>query len=244
MPIGVVDGPESLHRNPEHVMSVMSRIPGALAVALLAAAMAAGPAAGQETSVGLEAGLAFADLSADGAGVALGTRTGGRVGAVLSRGVYGPLGVRTGVAWSRKGATVDPSGSGAAARREIELTYLEVPLLLTLRLPEGPAPVTPRLFAGPQVGLETGCSVSREAGAAGGTVECAAADLPFPLDARGTDLGLVVGGGLDFGLDGPVTMTLDARYERGLVDVNGLDDGPAIENRAFTVSVGLLLRLP
>lgn len=54
------------------------------------------------------------------------------------------------------------------------------------------------------------------------------------------------GRGLDLGLGGPGALTLDGRYDLGLTDINDVDDVAAteIENRAFSISGGLLFRLP
>lgn len=183
----------------------------------------------QGLAVGVEGGVTFSDLSvSDGAASAdLGSQTGYRVAGVLRYGFGGALGIQTGVGYATKGAE-----EGAAS---LDLAYFEVPMLLTLTIPTGPAPVvSPRLFAGPQASFETSCEL--------GDVDCASEDLADPLDTKSTEYSLVVGGGLDFAFGGPVGLTVDGRYDLGLSDIT--EDPTSVKNRSFSISAGLVFGLP
>lgn len=219
----------------------MSRFATAVCTILVAVGLLAGsaPAHAQGLSIGAEAGATFADLSVSDGDADLGSQTGFRVAGVARYGFGGMFGIQTGVGLSQKGAedTTDP-----AATANIDLSYIEVPVLLTLDIPTGPAPVNPRLFAGPQVSFESSCELTGESGGTSVSLDCA--DAAF--DTKSTDFSLVLGGGLDFGLAGPLSITVDGRYDLGLTDINDVTDpDPAeIKNRTFAISGGLLLSLP
>ena len=58
---------------------------------------------------------------------------------------------------------------------------------------------------------------------------------------------VVFGGGLDFQLSGPLTLTLDGRYDLGMSDINDTADADPtteVKNRSFSASAGILLSLP
>lgn len=230
----------------------MSRLATASTVAcaaLVSVGLLAGPAPAQAQglSLGVEGGATFADFSLSDGGAELDSQTGFRVAGVLRYGFGGMWGLQSGVGLTQKGATAPPSETGLTGDLDFNLGYVEIPLLLTLDIPTGPAPVNPRLFAGPQVGFESACDVSADISGVSESVECNADALgENTLDTKSTDVSLVFGGGLDFGLGGPVALTLDGRYDLGLTDINDIQDAGAteIKNRTFSISGGLLLRLP
>lgn len=224
----------------------MSRLATTACAALVSLGLlaGAGPAHAQGLSLGVEGGATFADLDVSDGDADLGSQTGFRVAGVARYGFGGMFGVQTGVGYSQKGAEDD---TDPTATTNIDLSYIEVPVLLTLDIPTGPAPVSPRLFAGPQVSFESTCELGIESGGTSVNVDC---DDPSvgeaALDTKSTDVSLVFGGGLDFGLGGPLSVTLDGRYDLGLTDINDVEDATAVEvkNRTFAVSAGLLLALP
>lgn len=212
-----------------------------LAVALLAVA---GPAQAQDLSLGAEAGVTFADFDVSEDDADLGSRTGFRVAGVLRYGFGGMWGIQTGVGYAQKGAEDESAPDFTST---FELAYIEIPAFLTLDIPTGPSPLNPRLFAGPQVSFESSCEISGEGEGVSATVDCDAEELgEFGFDTKSADFSLVFGGGLDFGLGGPLALTLDGRYDLGLTDINDIDEAAAteIKNRTFSVSGGVLLRLP
>lgn len=227
-------------------MSRRATVSTVVCAALVTFGLLAGPAPAQAQglSLGVEGGVTFADLSVSDGGADLGSQTGFRIAGVARYGFGGLWGIQTGVGFAQKGAEDD---SDPTATGNIDLAYFEVPLLLTLDIPTGPSPLNPRLFAGPQVSFESKCEFSGENGGTSVTFDCDAEDLgEAAIDTKSTDFSLVFGGGLDFGLGGPVALTLDGRYDLGLSDINDIEDVGAaeIKNRTFSISAGLLLRLP
>ena len=111
------------------------------------------------------------------------------------------------------------------------LGYFELPVLAKFGfLPD--APVQPSLFAGPSLAFNVSASSSLEG-------EDSEVEVDVKDQVGGFDLGLVIGGGLDFKRGGR-TFGVDMRYSRGLRDVEDGENGSA-HNEAITVmgSIGL-----
>jgi len=225
----------------------MKRLVTVMCAAVLAFGLAftARPIQAQSIALGVEGGATFSKFHVGNttSDVSLNNQTGLRIAGVLRVGLGGLLGLESGVGLTQKGATAPPSETGLTTDVDFNVDYVTVPLLLTLGIPTGPSPVHPRLFAGPQVGFQSNCSVSVQDATGSASTDCDASNL---IQTNNTDFGLVFGGGLDFGLGGPLALTVDGRYELGLTDINDTPDpSPStIRNRSFVVSGGLLFRLP
>lgn len=207
---------------------------------VLALVFALQPLDAQGVGLGVEGGLNVSDLSVEDGG-ALGdfdAETGVRAGAVL-RYDFGPvLGFQTGASLSQKGASSDEEGMS----QRIRLDYLEVPLLLQLNIPAGPAPVNPRLFAGGTVNLELACDVTDVPDSVAGETDCGESE--DVLATRSTDFGFLFGGGLDFPA-GPGALTVDLRFDLGLSDINDVAGSAAeLKNRNFQATAGYIVTVP
>lgn len=219
-----------------------SRLAAALSTVAVAATLllSAAPARSQGLGIGVEGGPTFADFSVSEGGADLESRTGFRVAGVLRYGFAGPLGLQTGVGLAQKGTSV------STADADYEVSYIEIPLLITATVP-APAAVSPRVYVGSQVGIESSCEISGLSGVPD-AVDCTAQEAgENALDTKSTNVDLVFGGGLDFQLSGPLTLTLDGRYDLGMSDINdlsGTDVTNEVKNRSFSASAGILLSLP
>jgi Outer membrane protein beta-barrel domain len=123
------------------------------------------------------------------------------------------------------------SESAAGFTTSTHLGYFELPVLAKFGfLPD--APVQPSFFAGPSLAFNVSASSSLEG-------EDSEVDVDVKDQVGGFDLGLVIGGGLDF-VRGGRTFGVDMRYTRGLRDVEDGENGSA-HNEAITVmgSIGL-----
>jgi hypothetical protein len=106
--------------------------------------------------------------------------------------------------------------------------YLEVPVLLKLSPSPAGEVVRPVFFAGPSVGFLLGAKEVH--------------DTDYEEYLNSTDFGVIIGGGVELG-----RLSLDARYNLGLAAIARDYDGSFghvpgdVENRAFTVMVGLRL---
>lgn len=211
-------------------------------VALAALLLFAVPAAGQGLDIGAEAGVNISDLSIEDEGeFETESTTGLRVGGVLRVGLSEVFGLQSGLYYSQKGAEAVETGLDSTL--ELDLDYFEVPLFLTVAIPTGPSPITPRLYAGGQLGFESTCELTSSIQGSSATVSCDEEGL----NTESTDVSVVFGGGLDFAA-GPGKFTVDARYDHGLTDIFAEDEGDADDldetNKNIALSAGYLISLP
>lgn len=165
--------------------------------------------------------------------VSTGRRSGYTVGGFLLFDFAGPFALQPELRYIQRGYSVDLTVSGfgqeVSANGTLKLDYIDVPVLARLDIPS--AGVTPHVFGGPTFGFNI--SAEEETEAAGETETEDVSD-----SINGTDFGLEVGAGLDFGL-GAGTATIDARYGLGLSDLPASDDTDvSLQNRALMITAG------
>ena len=109
---------------------------------------------------------------------------------------------------------------------ELSLTDIEVPVLVRLKLHQADTPGA-HLFAGPTFAFTTAATYHDEG---------FSDDAKDELDGT-TDVGLTVGGGVQFG-----RLSLDARYTWGLGSVvTDHSDNASLKNRTFSVTAAFTL---
>jgi hypothetical protein len=180
-------------------------------------------------AVGAQVGYSRSDIAgADADGIR------GRQGALTGVFLYFP--VRTGVAvrpellFSLKGGrTLAQIDGGGTATLDIELAYLELPLLAHIAPAVGR--IRPVFFGGASPALQIGCDLQLVLPTEPLRLTCNEADITF----REWDLGMVVGGGVEAHLN-RATLALEARYTAGLRSI--LDDA-RVNNRAFAILLAL-----
>jgi hypothetical protein len=111
----------------------------------------------------------------------------------------------------------------------LNLSYLEIPVLAKLQIPSQGS-IKPNIFAGPAIGLKLSGSV--KAKYAGET------ETENIEDLKGMDLGLVIGGGVDY-LMGNKILTVDLRYTLGLGTISDYE-GEDVKNGVFSILFGIL----
>lgn len=216
--------------------------------ALLCFAVFAGaaPLSAQGLRIGGEGGVNLADLGLEpDDGLETDTRVGILLGGILGYefGPEGVFGVRTGAYYAQKGATL--AVTGTTDEVDFELDYLEVPLLLTAKVPTRGSPVQPRAYAGGVAGFELSCTAS---GSIDGVTVDADCDAPAlgenAVDTKSVDFGLLFGAGVDIAA-GPGALTLDGRYALGLTDINDTEvDDTEVKNRALGFTAGYSVSVP
>jgi hypothetical protein len=202
--------------------------PAILAASLL---LAAAPAQAQRLHFGLRGGVNVA--GADTKGTAFngdsGTQTGYHVGLIGVADISSWFALQTEVWYSKKGFS---EGDGGVA---LDLTYFEIPVLAVVKLP---LPLSPRLFSGPVLGLESGCDVTFE----GETQNCERARQGAPR-TKGADSGIIFGAGLGFDF-GPGMLTGDIWYNYGLTDISETSETvDSITTRTWYVSAAYIMTL-
>lgn len=212
----------------------------ATGLGVLLAVVAAQPASAQ-VALGFRAGASVSDLSLEAEGMEpdLDSSTGFLVGAFLDVPLSGNLFFQPGLQYVQKGAEMNENFEGEDFTFGIELTYVEVPLLLKYVFPTGGA-VGVHLFGGPALGFETGCEIGIEGGGFDASVDCdeGAAEEDIEIDTKSFDFGALFGGGVSFQA-GPGSLLVEGGYNLGLANLaDDAGDDSSAKNRAFYVTAG------
>jgi hypothetical protein len=149
------------------------------------------------------------------------------------------------VYYRQKGAEFDPGDPGGVqdiitqgGTAEIGLDYVEIPVLARVNLGGQSSRIRPFLVAGPAFGWQLDCGVTVDAAAGGTEPDCDDLTENFGETFRDYEMGAVVGGGIDFSVGGIGSLSLDARYTRGLSDIGEGENALNIRNQAFTLMLG------
>jgi len=178
-------------------------------------------------AVGAQVGYSRSNLALAG-GDLLSSRQGALTGAFLHFPLGSVLAIRPELLFSLKGGRI--AAPVDQAEFDIELAYLELPLLARAVLPTGN--VRPTLFGGPALALRIGCDFRLTTPTDTVRATCGRDNLST---VRPWDFGVVGGAGAEFRLR-RATMAVEARYTLGARSV--LDDVD-LKNRAFSLTLGL-----
>lgn len=149
-----------------------------------------------------------------------------------------------------KGTSAEPlSFESAAARLSLDLSYLEIPLLVKF---SAGGHFRPYLLLGPAVGINLSSRVRADVRAFGLgqlEIETSARDI-----VRDVEYSLQVGGGVSYQIDQIIALFLEARYSYGINNIarNGkitatimdeiaegqLESDPVYRNKGFRIMVG------
>jgi len=204
-----------------------------LTLAMLAASLllAAAPAQAQKLYAGLKGGVNMAGAEAEGTLFEsdTGTETGYHLGILTLVDISSWFALQTELLYSKKGFAEGDDGIA------LDLAYIEIPVLAVVKIP---LPLSLRLYSGPVLGIERGCTVTFE----GETTDCEDARQGAPR-SRGADSGIIFGAGL--GLDfGPGMLTGDIRYGHGLTNVAETSESiSSVNTRTWYFSAGYLLQI-
>lgn len=198
----------------------------------LALAQASPPAARDAAfSWGLKGGVNFADVLVAPdlpPGFSKSARTGFVGGGFASARLSDVFSVQLEAFYTQKGFEV----SSAAGKARYRLDYLEFPL--TAKATFGPGPLCPYLFAGPSVGFRLSADAETDTGSG---------DLRDVT--RTTDLGIDLGAGVLYRLNGRTGLLLEGRYSVGLVNIFDAGPGGGTANtRDLKILAGVTFALP
>jgi len=185
-----------------------------------------------QVAVGLRSGLNFANVNSS--QFTFGNSSGRTAytgGAFITVSGGGDLSMQVELLYSQKGISILGAGGNAVAK----VDYVEVPVLLRLSLRDDEERIRPHLYAGTFLSFEAGCRAEGTLAVLDPTGDCASI-----LPGRGeTDAGFVLGGSVDYGLARRFFLTLDARLNRGLVNLNWDDEADNVRSRVWAISGGL-----
>lgn len=191
---------------------------------LAACLVGAEPATAQGRGAGLKAGVLLSTLTFEDTDPNLERRASSVGGAFVILPLTGRFALQPEFLYARKGASLEDG----ARTQDVELDYLEVPVLVRLRLPGGTYAT-----AGPGVGIR---ARARSRTTFGG--ETAEIDLKDEIEPW--DIGLSAG----IGLTMRRRVVVEARYTHGLrnIDRGGGEDGVRVKTRALALTAGFRLR--
>jgi hypothetical protein len=187
-------------------------------------------AQGRRASVGVQVGYSRADLGGpDAAGIR--ARQGAVTGVYLSAPLWRIIFLRPELLFSLKGGRRELIlANGSAATVDLDLAYIEVPVLARVTFPTGR--IRPVLFAGPSVGFQIGCDVQVTTATRVDRPSCDSVQIAI---FRTLDYGLVGGGGVEFAW-AQSALSFEARYTSS---VRSIVDSGRVRNRAFEVMLAL-----
>lgn len=171
---------------------------------LLALLLTAGLTQAQSVTFGIKGGANFSTIDGKMGGKNLDYKTGYHVGAIMDIGLFRILDIQPEILYSTQGAKVEDGG------KDIELNYINVPIMLKLGL----VPGVVNLEIGPQFGLLIDKNISKT------------------YEAESFDYALAGGLGVDIG----DIFFIQARYVAGLSEFSKKAE---LKNNTIQLSVGL-----
>ena len=208
----------------------------------VALCLAAGSAAAQRgAAAGAEVGYSRADLIGANADI-VESKEGAITGVYLHFPVSTVVAIRPELLFSLRGGrtVVGIAGTDGFGVIDLELSYLELPLLARLVWPRGK--VRPAVFGGPSVALRIGCDLLTLIAADTSRSTCGEEkdeEDPAFLDVdqiRGWDLGWVAGAAVELYLS-RTTLSVQGRYTQGLRSV--VETGVDLKNRGAALLFGI-----
>jgi hypothetical protein len=204
-----------------------------LGVAICLMAVAGDAGAQERSAFGAQVGYSRADLTGEASDL-VESRQGAITGVYLHLPVNPVVSVRPELLFSLKGGRTVAliSGTSTLADIDIELAYLELPVLARLTLPGGR--VRPAIFGGPSAGVQIGCDVlftfSPDSTS---RMTCGQDDVS---QVRQWDLGWIAGAAIEMHLP-RTTLALQGRYSAGFRSI--LEGNVELRNRGIAVLFGL-----
>ena len=188
------------------------------------------PGRGPRPAVGAIAGYSRSDLGGPDA-QRVRSRQGALTGVFLLWPLMRPVSLRPEILFALKGGRAQAAvEGGGTVDVDIELAYIEMPVLLKLGVPRGR--FRPMVFGGPAPSLQIGCGLQIIDPNTPVRATCDETALP-PF--RQFDIGVVAGGGLEVRWP-QSALALEARYTTGLRSVL---DAADVRNRSFGVVLAL-----
>lgn len=167
-------------------------------------------------TLGLKFGLAITDLEGSGVsamedslGLDLGFKNGFVGGVLADIGITDMISIQTELLYSEKGATGSIEEMGIPFTTSLNFNYLEIPLLLKLKIPAS-SNIVCEIFAGPTLGLNLSAAIGRS------VMGFLAYTEDINEEIKSTDIGLVFGVGTGFTLGSAGILTIEGRYTMGL----------------------------
>jgi hypothetical protein len=209
--------------------------PASLGILIALMPAAPGLSAQQRAAVGAQAGYSRADLIGEASDL-VASRQGAITGVYLHVPLNSALSMRPEVLFSLRGGRTLVRFGPDIVDVDIELAYLELPLLARVALPRGR--LSPVIFGGPSFSLQIGCDFLFVVASDSTFRETCGQEVrvvPLP-PIREWELGWVGGVAVDMRLP-RTTLSLQGRYYRGFRSF--LEGNVDLRNRGMAVLFGL-----
>jgi len=203
-----------------------------LGIAICLMAVARGAGAQESAAVGAQVGYSRADLTGENSDL-VESRQGAITGVYLHLPMNRVLSLRPEVLFSLKGGRILAlvQGTSTIALVDIELAYLELPLMARLTLPRGR--FRPVVFGGPTAGLQIGCDFLISTPPDSTHRTCGQDEV---TQVREWDFGWLAGAAVE--MHHPrTTLALQGRFSAGFRSV--LEGNVDLRNRGMAVLFGL-----
>jgi len=141
------------------------------------------------------------------------------------------FGFETGLGYVPEGASVRVNGGAAS----IEITDLEVPLLLRVAIPIEGSSVRPVLVGGGSVGSRIGCKIAAESGSASASIDCDDSAFQGVFQLKDYDLAWTLGADLELPIGSTFRLVPSLRYTRGLVDIGDTANNADAKTQVFKI---------
>ncbi len=180
-----------------------------------------------EIHYGIKGGVGLAKAWGDDVSDDAKFKLGANIGAFMNYRLHEMFVVQPEVFYAMKGWEEEPEGLDAIT---VKMDYVDIDVLAKLTVPmEGM--VKPCVFVGPYLGINV--AATWEVG-----------DESEDIDnAKSTDFGVVMGGGVDFELENGILIILDVRYSLGLTNIfeaaEGEDEEPNVKNNSIIFMGGV-----
>jgi hypothetical protein len=199
------------------------------ALALALAAATASPAAAQFT-IGIKGGANFTDLADVESTYRTSSETKFAGGLYAAIGFGGSWSIQPELLYSQHGATVSDAVDSALLTEH----YVEIPLLLNIRLLQGI--VEPQIYLGPSISFPLACELTED----GETEDCG--DVVDDFESSSALWAGIAGVALDFDL-GPLVLGVDGRYNYGFSEIHEVSDIAESKWRYFSLmaEIGIAL---
>jgi hypothetical protein len=186
----------------------------------------------ERAAVGAQVGYSRADMTGEAAEL-VESRQGAITGVYLHLPVNPVVSVQPELLFSLKGGRTVAliAGTSTLADIDIELAYLELPVLARLTLPGGR--FRPAIFGGPSAGIQIGCDVLIIVPDSTTRLTCGQDDVS---QVREWDFGWIAGAAVEMHLP-RTTLALQGRYSAGFRSI--LEGNVDLKNRGMAVLFGL-----
>lgn len=181
--------------------------------------------------VGVKGGVNFAKVTGNDVGDEFESKTGLVFGGFANWGLSNSISLQPEVLLSAKGAKQTITEAGQKITAKINLTYLEIPLLMMVNLGNAESSITPMAFIGPAVGFNLSAKAK-------GEVDEGSAEIDVKEDIKSTEFALIFGAGFSLPV-GSNKLSIVGKYNMGLTKIDDTGENSDVKNQVISIEAAL-----